>query len=33
MNNQILERVVGEYGIYRFTILDKYNVVNLRTKK
>ena len=28
-----LEKVIGEYGIFHFTMLDTYNVVNLSTKE
>jgi len=33
MNNQVLEKVIGEYGILHFVLLDTYNVVNLTTKE
>lgn len=33
MNNQILVETIGKYGIFKFIILDTYNVVNLNTKE
>lgn len=33
MKEHILERTIGEYGIFHFIVLDTYNVVNLSTKE
>ena len=33
MDNQFLVETIGEYGIFRLTILDTYNIVNLSTKE
>ena len=27
----ILQKTIGEYGIFLFTVLDTFNVVNLKT--